>query len=65
MTKIERFLAWLHWNTRWGHSATIAIDCDGDGSDSVTVEGVDLEKHKEYVGHIREKEKEVEYIHGN
>lgn len=70
MLKIERFLAWLHFNTAWGHSATIAIDCDGDGSDEVTVTenqtGLGdighLEEHRHYAGHLREKTKSVEWI---
>lgn len=70
MLKIERFLAWLHYNSAWGHSATIAIDCDGDGSDTVTVtenqtglgDTGHLEKHRDYVGHVREKNKSVEWI---
>lgn len=64
MQKIERFLAWLHWNTRWGHSATIAIDCDGDGDNDVTVEiqGGDIADHKSYVDRIPEKKKSVEWI---
>ena len=70
MLKIERLLAWLHYNSAWGHSATIAIDCDGDGSDEVTVRenqtGLgdieDLERHREYVKNVREKKKDVEWI---
>ncbi len=57
MLKIERFLAWLHYNSAWGHSATIAIDSDGDGSDEVTVienvsgtgELYSIQEHREYV----------------
>ena len=63
--KIERFLAWLHLNTRWGHSGTVAMDCDGDGSDWVTVVGIDSDKHKDYVDRLSgrsPKTKSVEYI---
>lgn len=64
MLKIERFLAWLHFNTAWGHSATIAIDCDGDGSDAVTVADGDfsMSNHREYVKKVKEKTKSVEWI---
>lgn len=70
MVKIERFLAWLHYNSAWGHSATIAIDCDGDGNDKVDVietddsegDGDGILKHREYVKNVREKKKDVEWI---
>lgn len=65
MMKIERFLAWLHFNTKWGHSATIAIDCDGDGDDSVDIqedETFSIQEHREYVKNIRAKKKDVEWI---
>lgn len=67
MLKIERFLAWLHFNTAWGHSATIAIDCDGDGSDKVEVSDTDfsMSDHREYVKNVREKTKSVEWISSN
>lgn len=38
MRRIERFLALLHHNSRFGHSATFAMPLDGDGEDKVTVE---------------------------
>ena len=63
--KIERWLAWLHFNSHWGHSATVAMDMDGDGSDRVNVTGIDLNVHREGIdklgGRIG-KMKEVEYI---
>ncbi|HND47903.1 MAG TPA: hypothetical protein PLL95_05040 [Anaerolineales bacterium] len=73
MLKIERFLAWMHFNTAWGHSATIALDCDGDGSDKVSVVennvGIGIltetiQSHREYVYHMKSKNKSVEWIGG-
>ena len=66
MLKIERWLAWLHLNTRWGHSGTVAMDCDGDGADRVSVDGIDIYAHRDFVdnlSNISPKPKEVEYIH--
>ena len=73
MLKIERFLAWMHFNTAWGHSATIALDCAGDGSDKVSVVennvGIGIltetiQSHREYVYHMKSKNKSVEWIGG-
>lgn len=36
--RIEKFLALLHWNSRYGHSGTFAMPLDGDGQDTVTVD---------------------------
>lgn len=63
--KIERFLSWLHLNTRWGHSGTVAMDCDGDGHDFVTIEGIDINKYKKYIEKLGNKSpvpKRVEWI---
>lgn len=38
MERFKRFLALLHWNSRFGHSSTFAMFLDGDGNDQVTVE---------------------------
>lgn len=38
MRRIERFLALLHHNSRFGHSATFGMPLDGDGEDKVTVD---------------------------
>jgi hypothetical protein len=68
MLKIERFLAWLHFNSMWGHSATVAMDCDGDGEDDVTVEGEGIEAQRAYVDNLSRKvgkTKQVEYISAN
>lgn len=68
MKKIERVLCWLHLNTSWGHSATVAFDCDGDGSDYVRVDNSlesGVEGHYEYIkelGRHAPKEKRVEWI---
>ncbi len=43
MKRIERFLALLHFNSSFGHSATFAMSLDGDGCEKVKVS--DLEKH--------------------
>ena len=34
----KRFLALLHWNSRFGHSAYFGMPLDGDGSDKFTAE---------------------------
>lgn len=33
MKRFRRFLALLHCNSTWGHSATFCMPLDGDGSD--------------------------------
>ena len=40
MKTFERFLALLHYNSRFGHSATFAMGLDGDGWDKFTVNPV-------------------------
>jgi hypothetical protein len=68
MLKITRFLACLHFNSRWGHSSTLAMDCDGDGNDDVTVEGDGIEVQRAYVDNLSRKvgkTKQVEYINAN
>lgn len=37
MKRFERFLALLHWNSRFGHSSIFAMPLDGDGWDKVTI----------------------------
>ena len=37
MRRIERFLALLHYNTRFGHSGIFGMSLDGDGPEQVTV----------------------------
>jgi len=37
MERIDRFFALLHWNSRYGHSATFGMSLDGDGCEKVTV----------------------------
>ena len=37
MDRFERFLAFLHWNSRHGHSGMFAMSLDGDGADRFTV----------------------------
>ena len=48
MQKLERFLSVLHWYTNWGHSAFIGFSEDGDGQDHVTVEGADIDDHRDF-----------------
>lgn len=44
IARFERFLALLHYNSRFGHSAYFGMPLDGDGSDTFTVD-VDLSKY--------------------
>lgn len=37
MRRFERFLALLHFNSAWGHSATFCMPLDGDGWDKFQV----------------------------
>lgn len=62
MLKIERLLSWMHWNTRWGHSGTVAMDVDGDGDEKVDVSGVDTGAHRDYVSKMAERKRYVESI---
>lgn len=41
MRRIERFLALLHFNSSFGHSAIFGMALDGDGSEKVKVEPID------------------------
>lgn len=41
MRRIERFLALLHFNSSFGHSAIFAMPLDGDGSEKVKIEPID------------------------
>lgn len=63
MLRLKRLLAWLDYNSKWGHSGTVAMSLDGDGWDKIEVDGIDLSPHKEYVGKrmIHEKQMRVEY----
>ena len=36
MRRFERFLAFLHWNSRYGHSGIFAMSLDGDGAERFT-----------------------------
>ena len=59
MLKIRRWLSWMHYNTAWGHSGTVAMDLDGDGSDRVRVEGMDHEPQRAFVERVFGKKVEV------
>jgi hypothetical protein len=37
MAKFEKFMAMLHFNSRFGHSAAFGMWLDGDGSDKFTL----------------------------
>ena len=41
MRRLERLFALLHYSSRFGHSAIFGMSLDGDGSDMVTVKGLD------------------------
>ena len=45
----ERLMAWLHWNSRWGHSGKVGMPHDGDGDSRFTVSEEVADKHREYV----------------
>jgi len=48
MARIERFLALLHYNSRFGHSGIFAMALDGDGGgEKITVEDIDAKLSKE------------------
>ena len=40
MDRIERFFAFLHFNSRFGHSGLFAMPLDGDGDGEVTIDGL-------------------------
>lgn len=63
MLRLKRLLAWLHWNSRWGHSGTVAMSLDGDGWDKIEIDGIDLTPYKSYVDKrmVHEKQMRVEY----
>ena len=63
MLRIKRLLAWLHFNSSWGHSGTVAMSLDGDGWDKVKISGLDFSEYKDYVHHkmMRTKDMKVEY----
>ncbi len=46
MKRIERFLAFLHFNSQFGHSGLFAMSLDGDGPENVVIKG--LEKNLGY-----------------
>lgn len=62
--KVERFLALLHLSSVWGHTCTAAMDIDGDGSDRLKVEGIDVSAHAKYIEKVtrRPKTKSVDYV---
>ncbi len=39
--RIERFLAFLHFNSHFGHSGLFAMSLDGDGCEKVEIKGLD------------------------
>ena len=41
ITRFERFLALLHYNGRFGHSALFGMFLDGDGDEKLTVKNLD------------------------
>jgi len=47
--RVERFLSWLHFCSHWGHSGIVAMPCDGDGCEKVTVTGIDVEGHRKTI----------------
>ena len=58
MVKIDRFLSVLHFFTNWGSSRTLSISEDGDGSDHVTVEGAELDEHRDFAVWLSEQRQE-------
>lgn len=41
LRRIERFLALLHFNSRFGHSGLFAMPLDGDGNEKVHIQPID------------------------
>lgn len=54
MRRFERFLALLHCNASWGHSANFVMPLDGDGSDRFKVHDFKPEyiKDVEHIGSV-------------
>ncbi len=54
MLRLERFLALLHYNSAWGHSAYFAMPLDGDGPDRFKVHDFQTgyAKDVEYIGSV-------------
>ena len=54
MKRFERFLALLHYNSGWGHSANFVMPLDGDGSDRFRVHDFKPGYHKdvEHIGSV-------------
>ena len=48
LKKIDRLMSWLYFSSHWGHSGTVAIDLDGDGSEKVDVVGVNHGENRDY-----------------
>jgi len=42
MERLRRFLALLHFNSRFGHSGTFCMELDGDGEDQVTIDPINF-----------------------
>lgn len=47
MKRFERFLALLHYNSGWGHSANFVMPLDGDGADRFKVHDFKPGYHKD------------------
>lgn len=69
LERIERLLSWFSLNGSWGHSGTVAMGFDGDGSDRLDiVSGFTPGDHKEEVESLNNKspvEMLVEYVGDN
>lgn len=47
MKRLERFLALLHFNGKFGHSGLFGMSLDGDGSEDITVNDIDPDLSKD------------------
>lgn len=65
MRRFERFLALLHLNSHWGHSATFAMPLDGDGPDRFEVADLDFSLVKKDVNLIGNVGHEVEVAYND
>ena len=60
--RVCAFIAALEYNGAVGHSATFALPWDGDGSDNISVKGLDLKAYKDRISDIKETKTGVEIV---
>lgn len=62
MKVFESFMALLHWNGRWGHSACFGMSFDGDGDGRFTVDGMDVDRYKKAVHKVVDHSSTIDYV---